>query len=96
MLLAPTSSILPIQDPVAERRMYFAMLGLLLMVVDVLARLKVDRQSLAAGGLAVLLAAGSPPTPAPRCGHDEVAIWEDTAAQIARCMAAALPTRLRV
>jgi hypothetical protein len=38
ILLAPTSSILPIKDPVAERRIYFAMLGLLLIVVDVLAR----------------------------------------------------------
>ena len=35
--MAPTSSILPIKDPIAERRMYFSMLGLLLIVVDLLA-----------------------------------------------------------
>ncbi len=40
VLMAPTSSILPIQDPVAERRLYFSMLGLLLIVVDVLARVE--------------------------------------------------------
>jgi hypothetical protein len=44
---------------VAERRLYFAMLGLLLIVVDVLARVKVDRQALAAAGLAAG-AAGRP------------------------------------
>ena len=43
ILMAPTSSILPIKDPVAERRMYAAILGLLLIVVDVLSRLKMDR-----------------------------------------------------
>ena len=48
--MAPTSSILPIQDAVAERRLYFGMLGLLLIVVDFLGRLKVERP-LAGGGL---------------------------------------------
>ncbi len=43
VLMAPTSSILPIQDPVAERRLYFSMLGLLLIVVDLLARLEYHR-----------------------------------------------------
>jgi hypothetical protein len=40
VLMAPTSSILPIKDPVAERRLYFAILGLLLILVDALARLR--------------------------------------------------------
>src|SRR5262249_16817763 len=34
ILMAPTSSIIPILDPIAERRLYFAMPGLLLIVVD--------------------------------------------------------------
>jgi tetratricopeptide (TPR) repeat protein len=79
ILLAPTSSILPIKDPVAERRIYFAILGLLLIVVDVLARLKVDRKSLAAGGLAVLLAAAYVTHARAELWQNEVAIWEDTA-----------------
>ena len=38
VLMAPTSSILPIRDPIAERRLYFAMPGLILIVVDLLDR----------------------------------------------------------
>ena len=47
LLMAPTSSILPIKDPIAERRLYFSMLGLLLIVVDLLARVKIERRALA-------------------------------------------------
>jgi tetratricopeptide (TPR) repeat protein len=79
ILLAPTSSILPIKDPVAERRLYFAMLGLLLIVVDVLARVKVDRKSLTAGGLAVLLLAAVVTHARAEVWSDPVALWEDTA-----------------
>lgn len=79
ILLAPTSSILPIKDPIAERRLYFAMLGLLLIVVDVLARLKVDRQALAAGALALVLLAGFVTHARAEIWSDEVALWEDTA-----------------
>jgi tetratricopeptide (TPR) repeat protein len=79
ILLAPTSSILPIKDPVAERRLYFAMLGLLLIVVDVLARVKVDRKSLTPGGLAVLLLAAVVTHSRAEVWSDPVALWEDTA-----------------
>lgn len=34
LLLAPTSSIVPIRDPIAERRMYLPFLGLLLIGID--------------------------------------------------------------
>src|ERR1017187_1202409 len=79
VLMAPTSSILPIKDPVAERRLYFAILGLLLILVDVLARLKVDRKALAAGGLAILLLAAFVTHARAEVWADPVAIWEDTA-----------------
>jgi tetratricopeptide (TPR) repeat protein len=79
ILLAPTSSILPIKDPVAERRLYFAMLGLLLIVVDVLARVKVDRKALVAGGLALVLLAAVVTHARAEVWSDPVAIWEDTA-----------------
>jgi len=46
LLMAPTSSVLPIRDPVAERRLYAAILGLLLIVVDLLGRLKLQRKPL--------------------------------------------------
>jgi protein O-mannosyl-transferase len=79
ILLAPTSSILPIKDPVAERRLYFAMLGLLLIVVDLASRIEVDRRTLAAGGLAVLLIAAFTTHARASVWSDEVSIWEDTA-----------------
>ena len=47
VLMAPTSSIVPIKDPVAERRLYFSILGLLLIVVDLASRLRIDRKALA-------------------------------------------------
>ena len=79
ILLAPTSSILPIKDPVAERRLYFAMLGLLLIVVDLLSRVHVDRQALAAGGLALVLLAAFVTHARAEVWSGEVSIWEDTA-----------------
>ena len=44
VLLSPTSSILPIKDPIADRRMYLPMLGLILIAIDLLRRLKVEPQ----------------------------------------------------
>ena len=79
ILLAPTSSILPIKDPIAERRLYFAMLGLLLIVVDVLARVKIDRQALAAGGVALVLLAAFVTHARAEVWSGELSIWEDTA-----------------
>jgi tetratricopeptide (TPR) repeat protein len=38
LLIAPTSSFVPIQDVLAERRMYLPMLGLLLVMVDLVRR----------------------------------------------------------
>ena len=78
ILLSPTSSILPIKDPVAQRRIYFAMLGLLLIVVDLVARMKVDRQALAVAALVVVLMAGFATHARAAVWSDEVSIWEDT------------------
>jgi tetratricopeptide (TPR) repeat protein len=79
ILLAPTSSILPIKDPVAERRLYFAILGLLLIVVEVLARLKIDRQAIAVGCIVLVLLAGFATHARADVWSNEVSIWEDTA-----------------
>src|SRR5271157_4953061 len=57
VLMAPTSSILPIKDPVAERRLYFSMLGLLLITLDFLNRAKLDRKQLTGLCSVVVLAA---------------------------------------
>ena len=79
ILLAPTSSILPILDPVAERRLYFAMLGLLLILAEVLARVRIEQKALVAGGLAVVLLAALATHARAAVYSDEISVWEDTA-----------------
>jgi protein O-mannosyl-transferase len=78
LLLAPTSSILPIKDPVAERRLYFAMIGLLLVAVDFLSRARLDVRKLAGvcAAIAILAAIGAHARAA--VWADPVALWEDT------------------
>lgn len=51
--LAPTSSIIPIADPLVERRMYLPLLGLILIGCDVGSRMRVSRTA-AVGMLALL------------------------------------------
>jgi tetratricopeptide (TPR) repeat protein len=55
VLLAPTSSIVPIADALAERRLYLPFIGLLLIVADFLSRVPPKPASAAASG-AVLIA----------------------------------------
>jgi tetratricopeptide (TPR) repeat protein len=84
LLMAPTSSILPIQDPIAERRVYFAMPGLLLIVVDVLSRIRLTRQTLTAVcGIILMLAAGATYARAHVWG-EPIALWQDTVAKSPR------------
>jgi len=79
LLMAPTSSILPIADPIADRRLYLSMIGLLLMVVDAAARLRVEGKKLAAACGAVLLAAAWATHAHAAVWADPVALWRDTA-----------------
>jgi tetratricopeptide (TPR) repeat protein len=78
VLMAPTSSILPIRDPIAERRLYFSMLGLILIVVDLLDRAKLDRQKLLAlTGVVAVVAAVATHARA-EVWSDGVTLWQDT------------------
>jgi tetratricopeptide (TPR) repeat protein len=43
ILLAPTSSVIPIADPLVERRMYLPILGLILVACDIAGRLRERR-----------------------------------------------------
>jgi protein O-mannosyl-transferase len=54
ILLAPTSSFVPIHDPMAERRMYLPFIGLLLISVEFLRRWKASR-NVFVGVLALVL-----------------------------------------
>jgi protein O-mannosyl-transferase len=77
LLIAPTSSIMPIQDAVAERRLYLPLVGLLLVVVDGFRRWKA-KPWVCAGVLGCVLAAL-----ALACHQraqvwaGDVALWED-------------------
>ncbi|MBZ5618316.1 MAG: tetratricopeptide repeat protein [Acidobacteriia bacterium] len=81
VMMAPTSSFLPIRDAIAERRLYFAMLGLLLIVVDLLGRLKVDRKALVTACVVVLLVAAGLTHARAAVWSDPIALWEDTASK---------------
>ncbi len=81
LLMAPTSSFLPIQDPIAERRLYASLLGLLLIVVDILGRLKVARKTLAAACVVVALLASVATRSRAALWGDPLALWQDTVAK---------------
>ncbi|MGO4880830.1 MAG: hypothetical protein ACLP59_08415 [Bryobacteraceae bacterium] len=81
LLMAPTSSFVPIRDPIAERRLYLPMIGILLVVIGALARLPVDRRKLAAAlGVVVVVLAVVTYQRNQLWGSD-IALWEDSASK---------------
>jgi tetratricopeptide (TPR) repeat protein len=78
LLMAPTSSVLPIKDPIAERRLYFSMIGLLLIVIDLLARVKWERRAVVGACAAVVLLAAIGTHARAEVWSSPVALWEDT------------------
>jgi tetratricopeptide (TPR) repeat protein len=78
VLMAPTSSILPIKDPVAERRLYFSMIGLLLMVVDLLSRVRLNRKQLTTVCSAAVLLVTIATYVRAGVWADPVLLWTDT------------------
>ncbi|HSW48584.1 MAG TPA: tetratricopeptide repeat protein [Bryobacteraceae bacterium] len=81
ILFSPTSSVIPIQDAVAERRLYLPMLGLLLMVVEFLRRWKA-RPVVVAGSLGcVLVALAIACNLRARVWASDVLLWEDSVAK---------------
>jgi tetratricopeptide (TPR) repeat protein len=77
--MAPTSSILPIRDPIAERRLYFGILGLILAAAGLLSRVKLPRATLAAACGAVLLIFAVATHARAEVWSNAVALWQDTA-----------------
>jgi tetratricopeptide (TPR) repeat protein len=78
LLMAPTSSILPIADPVADRRLYISMIGLLLIVVDLLARVPVAPKQLATACAIVLLACAWATRAHAAIWSNPVTLWQNT------------------
>ena len=79
LLLAPTSSFVPIQDPIAERRMYLPFIGLLFITVDFLRRWKTGRTTLIAALSLVVLAEGAVAYQRNEVWGRAVDIWNDAA-----------------
>lgn len=81
VLFAPTSSVVPIQDAVAERRLYLPMIGLLLVTLDVLSRWRMNRMVVAGALSTVLLVFSVLTYQRNKVWSNEVALWEDTVAK---------------
>ena len=81
LLMAPTSSFVPIKDPVAERRLYLPMIGMLLVLVAALARIRVDRRKLAAALCAIMAVLAFLTYQRNQLWASDLAIWEDAAAK---------------
>jgi len=79
LLMAPTSSFVPIADPVAERRLYLPMIGILLVAVAALAHLRVDRRKLAAALCGIAAVLGFVTYQRNQLWASDIAIWEDAA-----------------
>jgi tetratricopeptide (TPR) repeat protein len=81
ILLAPTSSFVPIRDPMAERRLYLPFLGLLLMTVEFLRRWKASRNTFIGVLALVLVVEGAITYQRNLLWGSAIDIWKDTAAK---------------
>ena len=79
ILLAPTSSFVPIRDPIAERRLYLPFIGLLFIAVDFLRRWKTGRATLVTVLGVVLMAEAALTYQRNELWGSAVEIWKDTA-----------------
>jgi len=79
LLMAPTSSFVPIADPVAERRLYLPMIGMLLVAVAALAHIRVERRKLAAALCGVVAVLAFLTYQRNQLWASDIAIWEDAA-----------------
>mgnify|MGYP001591329481 CR=1 FL=1 len=84
LLLAPTSSVIPILDPIAERRLYLALPGLLLVSLELLRRWRIAPARLGAVlGLALIVAAALAWS-RNKVWAGPIALWQDTVAKSPR------------
>jgi len=81
ILMAPTSSFVPIKDPIAERRLYLSMIGLLFIVLEFLRRVDVKQTKLLVAMGVVLLAAGIALYGRNDVWSSKIKLWEDAAAK---------------
>ncbi len=78
ILMAPTSSFVPIKDPFVERRLYLPMFGLLLIAIEFIRRLKLTRLALGASMAALLLLYGVATRSRNQVWSSSMALWTDS------------------
>ena len=78
ILMAPTSSFVPIKDPFVERRLYLPMFGLLLISIEFIRRLKLTRPILGAAMAGLLLIYSVATWNRNHVWSSSVALWTDT------------------
>jgi tetratricopeptide (TPR) repeat protein len=81
ILIAPTSSFVPIKDLLVERRMYLPMLGLLLVMADLLRCWKTSQSVLALTLAGAALALAGATDFRVRAWTSDIALWEDSVAE---------------
>jgi tetratricopeptide (TPR) repeat protein len=84
LLIAPTSSFIPIMDPVAERRMYLPIVGLLFVVLEAVRRLAVRRRETAWACAAVCLVLLVATNARSQVWSAAVPLWEDAVSKSPR------------
>jgi len=78
ILLAPTSSFVPIWDPMAERRLYLPFIGLLFIVVDFLRRWKTSKTTLATALTIVLIIEAAATYQRNQLWASAISLWKDS------------------
>jgi tetratricopeptide (TPR) repeat protein len=78
IMLAPTSSIIPIRDLIAERRLYLPMFGLLLMICEFLRRTTLKTATLVPALSAILLVFAFLTYQRSQVWASSVTLWKDT------------------
>ena len=81
ILIAPTSSFVPIVDPFAERRLYLPFIGLLFIPVEFLRRWKISRNGLMAVLALVLMAEAAASYQRNELWASPIDMWSDTVAK---------------
>jgi len=81
ILIAPTSSFVPIRDPFAERRLYLPFIGLLFITVEFLRRWKISRNALVGVLSLVLVAEAAATYQRNQVWGTAIDMWSDTVAK---------------
>ncbi|MGA3026819.1 MAG: tetratricopeptide repeat protein [Bryobacteraceae bacterium] len=79
ILIAPTSSFVPIADPLVERRLYLPFIGLVFIVLELLRRWRATRPVLALTLALVIAAEASAAWQRNQLWGDQIAMWRDSA-----------------